>query len=86
MQAPLLSIPSESSDEDEDDRDDRGVEKQIEEGDQELQTIEPAKRPQLFVMGFLQELRISLSNSVGGNCYQGSQLIHISAQFVLSSM
>jgi hypothetical protein len=33
---------------------------------EELQPIEPAKQPQLFVMGFLQELRIFLSNTVGG--------------------
>lgn len=79
-------MPSESSDEDEDDHDDHGDEKEMGKGDQELQPIEPAKRPQLFVMGFLQELRISLSNSVGGNCYQGSQLIRSSARLVLSSI
>jgi len=79
-------MPSESSDEDEDDHDDRGEEKDIAEGGQGLQPIEPAKRPQLFVMGFLEELRISLSNSVGGNCYQRSHLIRSPAQLVLSSM
>jgi hypothetical protein len=63
-------MPSESSDEDEDDHDDHGDEKELGEGEQELQPIEPAKQPQLFVMGFLQELRISLSNSVSGNYYQ----------------
>ncbi|KAG0559465.1 hypothetical protein KC19_10G107200 [Ceratodon purpureus] len=58
--APLLSMPSESSDEDEDDHDD---EKEVGKGKEELQSIEPAKQPQLFVMGFLQELQISLSNT-----------------------
>lgn len=80
-------MPSESSDEDDDDHDgDHGDEKEIGEEDQELQPIEPAKRPQLFVMGFLEELRISLSNSVGVNCYQGSQRIFSSARLVLSRM
>ena len=62
VKAPLLSMPSESSDEDEDDHDD---EKEIGKKKEELLSIEPAKQPQLFVMGFLQELRISLSNTVG---------------------
>lgn len=65
-------MPSESSDEDEDDH---GDEKETGREEQESQPIEPAKHPQLFVMGFLQELRISLSNSVGGNYYQRSQFI-----------
>ena len=53
---------SESSDEDDDD----GEEKEMSKVKEELQPIEPAKQPQLFVMGFLQELRIFLSNTVGG--------------------
>jgi hypothetical protein len=57
-------MPSESSDEDEDDHDD---DEKMGKGKEEMQSIEPAKQPQLFVMGFLQELRISLSKSVGIN-------------------
>jgi hypothetical protein len=52
---------TESSDEEDDDD-----EKEMSNVKEELQPIEPAKQPQLFVMGFLQELRIFLSNTVGG--------------------
>lgn len=52
---------TESSDEEDDDD-----EKEMSSVKEELQPIEPAKQPQLFVMGFLQELRIFLSNTVGG--------------------
>ncbi|KAG0568137.1 hypothetical protein KC19_7G189300 [Ceratodon purpureus] len=57
--APLLSMLSESSDDDDD---------EMSKVKEELHPIEPAKQPQLFVMGFLQELRIFLSNTahVGG--------------------
>lgn len=52
-------MPSESSD-------DEDVEKEEDIEKKEMRPIEPAKQPQLFVMGFLQELQIFLSTAV---CY-----------------
>lgn len=49
---------SESSDDDDE-------EEKMSKVKDELHPIEPDKQPQLFVMGFLQELRIFLSNTVG---------------------
>lgn len=57
LQAAVLSLPSESSD-------DEDNEKERDTVEEHLQSIEPAKQPQLFVMGFLQELRIFLSTTV----------------------
>ncbi|XP_024384462.1 uncharacterized protein [Physcomitrium patens] len=77
---PLLAMPPESSDEDEDDVDDDGV--GIGEGKKMLEPMEPAKQPQLFVMGFLQELRIFLSNStfVGGSSSLGDEKLILELQ------